>query len=119
MRREILFLVVLAAWFAVSAPTLFSASDAKSTFELTIDDVCVLSGRGTVVTGRISKGKIKVKDKLSIFRDSASLVKARVTGVEKKGQILKVAEADDDEVGLTLEGLGAVKPRRGDVIRKP
>jgi len=83
-------------------------------FSLPIEDVFSISGRGTVVTGRVERGKIKVGEEVELvgFRDT---VKTTVTGVEMFNKEMKEALAGDN-VGLLLRGIKKEDVERGQVV---
>lgn len=91
--------------------------DKEKPFLLPIEDVFSISGRGTVVTGRIEQGIINVGDEVEIvgFKDT---VKTTVTGVEMFNKEMKTGEAGDN-VGLLLRGIKKEDVERGQVIVKP
>jgi elongation factor Tu len=82
-----------------------------------IEDVFSISGRGTVVTGRIERGKIKVGEEVEIvgLRDTRKSV---VTGVEMFRKLLDEGVAGDN-VGCLLRGIGKDEVERGQVLCKP
>jgi elongation factor Tu len=82
-----------------------------------VEDVFSISGRGTVVTGRIEQGKIKVGDEVEIIglRDNKKTI---CTGVEMFRKQLDDGQAGDN-VGLLLRGIGKDDVERGQVIAKP
>ncbi len=86
-------------------------------FLMPIEDVFSISGRGTVVTGRIEKGKVKVGEEVEIvgYRDTQKTV---VTGVEMFRKILDAGEAGDN-VGVLLRGLKREEVERGQVLAQP
>src|SRR5213595_3882091 len=86
-------------------------------FLMPIEDVFSISGRGTVVTGRIERGKIKVGEEVEIvgLRDTKKSV---VTGVEMFRKLLDQGEAGDN-VGCLLRGIGKDEVERGQVLCKP
>ncbi len=86
-------------------------------FLMPIEDVFSISGRGTVVTGRIEKGKVKVSEEVEIvgYRDTQKTV---VTGVEMFRKILDSGEAGDN-VGVLLRGLKREEVERGQVLAQP
>ncbi|MEW6337520.1 MAG: elongation factor Tu [Acidobacteriota bacterium] len=91
--------------------------DIDKPFLMPIEDVFSISGRGTVVTGRIERGVVKVSDEMEIvgFRDT---VKRVVTGVEMFRKLLDQGQAGDN-VGLLLRGTEKSDVERGQVIAKP
>jgi len=86
-------------------------------FLMPIEDIFTITGRGTVVTGRVERGKVKVGEDVEIvgFRDTAKTV---VTGVEMFRKLLDEGLAGDN-VGLLLRGIGKDDVERGQVIAKP
>src|SRR5499427_1714267 len=86
-------------------------------FLMPIEDIFSISGRGTVVTGRIERGKVKVGEDVEIvgFRDTRKTV---VTGVEMFKKQLDEGMAGDN-AGLLLRGIGKEEVERGMVLAKP
>ena len=86
-------------------------------FLMPIEDIFTITGRGTVVTGRVERGKVKVGGDVEIvgFRDTAKTV---VTGVEMFRKLLDEGLAGDN-VGLLLRGIGKDDVERGQVIANP
>ena len=86
-------------------------------FLLPIEDVFTISGRGTVVTGRLERGVIKVGDELELvgFRPTQKTV---CTGVEMFRKILDRGEAGDN-IGVLLRGIKRDEVERGQVVAKP
>ncbi|HEY6420574.1 MAG TPA: elongation factor Tu [Candidatus Binataceae bacterium] len=86
-------------------------------FLMSIEDVFSISGRGTVVTGRVDQGKIKVGEEVEIvgFRDTTKTV---VTGVEMFRKLLDQGQAGDN-IGVLLRGLKREDVERGQVLAKP
>jgi elongation factor Tu len=86
-------------------------------FLMPIEDVFSISGRGTVVTGRIEKGAVKVSEEVEIvgFKDTQKTV---VTGVEMFRKLLDEGQAGDN-VGVLLRGLKREDVERGQVLAKP
>jgi len=86
-------------------------------FLMPIEDVFSISGRGTVVTGRIETGIVKVGDEVEIvgIRDTQKTV---VTGVEMFRKLLDSGEAGDN-VGALIRGIGREDVERGQVLAKP
>ena len=87
-------------------------------FLMPIEDVFSITGRGTVATGRIESGVIKVGDPVDIIGMGAEKLKSTVTGVEMFRKILDEGEAGDN-AGLLLRGIDKDEIRRGMVIAKP
>ena len=86
-------------------------------FAMPIEDIFSITGRGTVVTGRVERGKVKVGEEVEIvgFRDTRKTV---VTGVEMFRKLLDEGMAGDN-VGLLLRGIEKEEVERGQVIAKP
>ncbi|HVO80823.1 MAG TPA: elongation factor Tu, partial [Terriglobales bacterium] len=86
-------------------------------FLMPIEDIFSISGRGTVVTGRIERGKVKVSEEVEIvgFRETRKTV---VTGVEMFKKQLDEGMAGDN-AGLLLRGIGKDEVERGMVLAKP
>jgi elongation factor Tu len=86
-------------------------------FLMPVEDVFSITGRGTVATGRVERGTVKVGEEVEIvgFKDTQKTV---VTGVEMFRKILDQAEAGDN-VGLLLRGIEKEGIERGQVLAKP
>jgi elongation factor Tu len=86
-------------------------------FLMPIEDVFSISGRGTVVTGRVERGIVKVGDEVEIvgIKDTRKVV---VTGVEMFRKLLDQGEAGDN-IGALLRGVGREEVERGQVLAKP
>ncbi len=93
------------------------ARDIDKTFLMPVEDVFSISGRGTVVTGRIERGIVNVNEEVEIvgIRDT---VKTTVTGVEMFRKLLDQGQAGDN-VGLLLRGTKREDVERGQVLCKP
>src|SRR5260370_19089010 len=93
------------------------AGAAEEPLLMAIEDIFSIQGRGTVVTGRIERGIIKVGEEAEIvgFRDTRKTV---VTGVEMFKKLLDEGRAGDN-VGLLLRGIEKTDVERGQVISKP
>ena len=91
--------------------------DVDKPFLMPVEDVFSISGRGTVVTGRIERGVIKVGDEIEVvgIRDTQ---KTTVTGVEMFRKLLDQGQAGDN-AGLLLRGLKRDDVERGQVLAKP
>ncbi|MDY6381106.1 MAG: elongation factor Tu [Synergistales bacterium] len=92
--------------------------DKDKDFLMPVEDVFSITGRGTVATGRIETGIIKVGDPVDIIGMGAEKLKSTVTGVEMFRKLLDEGEAGDN-VGLLLRGIDKDEIRRGMVIAKP
>jgi len=86
-------------------------------FLMPIEDIFTISGRGTVVTGRVDRGKVKIGEEIEIvgFRETMKKV---VTGVEMFRKLLDEGEAGDN-VGILLRGTNKDDVERGMVLAKP
>ena len=91
--------------------------DNEKPFLMSVEDVFSITGRGTVATGRIERGTIKVGEEVEIvgLRDT---VKTTVTGVEMFRKLLDKGQAGDN-VGLLLRGIDKEGIERGQVLAKP
>jgi elongation factor Tu len=86
-------------------------------FLMPVEDVFSISGRGTVVTGRVERGRVKVGEEVEIvgFRDTSKTV---VTGVEMFRKILDEGQAGDN-IGVLLRGIKREEVERGQVLAQP
>jgi elongation factor Tu len=91
--------------------------DVDKDFLMPIEDVFTISGRGTVVTGRIERGRVKVGEEMEIVGIRPTMKKV-VTGVEMFRKLLDSGEAGDN-VGLLLRGTERKDVERGQVVAKP
>jgi len=91
--------------------------DVDKPFLMPVEDVFSISGRGTVVTGRVERGVVKVGEEIAIIgiRDTQKKV---VTGVEMFRKLLDQGQAGDN-VGLLVRGLDKDEVERGQVVAKP
>ena len=91
--------------------------DVDKPFMMPIEDVFSISGRGTVVTGRVERGRVKVGEEAEIvgFRPTTKKV---VTGVEMFRKLLDSGEAGDN-IGVLLRGVEKTDVERGQVLAKP
>ena len=87
-------------------------------FLMPVEDVMTISGRGTVVTGRVERGQVKLQDEVEIVGLSKESKKTVVTGVEMFRKTLDQAEAGDN-VGILLRGTQRNEVERGQVLAKP
>ena len=87
-------------------------------FLMPIEDVMTISGRGTVVTGRVERGTVKLQDEVEIVGLSKESKKTIITGVEMFRKILDQAEAGDN-IGALLRGIQRSEVERGQVLAKP
>lgn len=92
--------------------------DVDKPFLMAIEDVFSISGRGTVVTGRIERGKVKTSDEVELVGIKAESKKTVVTGVEMFRKTLDEGIAGDN-VGLLLRGVEKDEVERGMVVAQP
>ncbi len=92
--------------------------DVDKPFLMAVEDVFSISGRGTVVTGRIERGKVKVSEEVEIVGIKEETQKSVVTGVEMFRKLLDEGQAGDN-VGLLLRGIEKEAVERGMVMAKP
>ncbi len=87
-------------------------------FLMPVEDVFTITGRGTVATGRVERGQIKVGEEVEIIGLSDERKKTTVTGVEMFRKLLDYAEAGDN-IGTLLRGIQRTEIERGQVLCKP
>jgi len=87
-------------------------------FSMPIEDVFSITGRGTVVTGRVERGQIKVGDEVEIVGFDERSRKTVATGVEMFRKLMDYAEAGDN-IGVLLRGIDRESIQRGQVLAKP
>ncbi len=87
-------------------------------FLMPVEDVFSITGRGTVATGRVERGAIKVGEPVEILGLGEAPIKSVVTGVEMFRKLLDAAEAGDN-AGILLRGVDKEQIKRGMVIAKP
>ena len=87
-------------------------------FLMPVEDVFTITGRGTVATGRVERGVVKVSDEVEIVGLKAEKPKTVVTGVEMFRKLLDQAEAGDN-IGVLLRGIDRKDIERGQVLAKP
>ena len=92
--------------------------DVDNPFLMPVEDVFSITGRGTVATGRVEKGKVKVQDNVEIVGLTTERRTVVVTGVEMFKKMLDEAAAGDN-VGLLLRGVQRNEIQRGQVLSKP
>ncbi|KYH33694.1 elongation factor Tu [Neomoorella mulderi] len=92
--------------------------DVDKPFLMPIEDVFTITGRGTVTTGRVERGKVKVGDEVEIIGLRDQVRKTVVTGVEMFRKILDEAVAGDN-IGTLLRGVERKEVERGMVLAKP
>ncbi|MCI2058713.1 MAG: elongation factor Tu [Oscillibacter sp.] len=87
-------------------------------FLMPVEDVFTISGRGTVATGRVERGILKMSDEVEIVGLSDEKKKTVVTGIEMFHKLLDFAEAGDN-IGVLLRGVDRTGVERGQVLSKP
>ena len=92
--------------------------DTDKPFLMPVEDVFSITGRGTVATGRVESGVIKVQDEVEIVGLTEEIRKVVVTGVEMFRKLLDQAEAGDN-IGVLLRGVQRTDIERGQVLAKP
>ena len=92
--------------------------DVDKPFLMPIEDIFSITGRGTVVTGRVDRGKIALQDTVEIIGIRPKIQKTVVTGVEMFRKLLDEAQAGDN-IGLLLRGIQKEDVERGQVVAKP
>jgi elongation factor Tu len=94
------------------------ARDVDKPFLMPVEDVFTITGRGTVITGRIERGIVKVNEEVEIVGIKAESQKTTVTGVEMFRKLLDEGQAGEN-VGLLLRGTKREDVERGQVVCKP
>ena len=92
--------------------------DTDKPFLMPVEDVFSITGRGTVATGRVERGMVKVGDQVEIVGLSDEKRTTVVTGVEMFRKLLDFAEAGDN-IGVLLRGVQRTEIERGQVLAKP
>ena len=92
--------------------------DTDKPFLMPVEDVFSITGRGTVATGRVESGVVKVQDEVEIVGLTDEIRKVVVTGVEMFRKLLDQAEAGDN-IGVLLRGVQRNEIERGQVLAKP
>ena len=92
--------------------------DNDQPFLMPVEDVMTISGRGTVATGRVERGTLKVNDTVEIVGLTEKTTSAVVTGVEMFHKSLEQAESGDN-VGILLRGVQRDEISRGQVLARP
>ena len=87
-------------------------------FLMAVEDVMTISGRGTVATGRVERGQLKLNEKVEIVGLSDEKRETVVTGIEMFHKLLDYAEAGDN-IGALLRGVAKTEIERGQVLSKP
>lgn len=102
---------------AVDAYIPTPARDTEKTFLMPVEDVFTITGRGTVATGRVERGVVRVNDEVEIVGLVEESKKVIVTGLEMFRKLLDFAEAGDN-VGALLRGVDRNDIERGQVLAK-
>src|SRR5918992_916485 len=92
--------------------------DVNKPFLMPIEDVFTITGRGTVVTGRVEQGQLKLGDEIEIVGIEPKTSKTVVTGIEMFRKMLDEARAGDN-AGILLRGTKKDEVQRGQVLAKP
>ncbi|WCF07815.1 elongation factor Tu [Paenibacillus thiaminolyticus] len=92
--------------------------DTEKPFLMPVEDVFSITGRGTVATGRVERGTVKVGDEIEIVGIQEETKKSVVTGVEMFRKLLDSAQAGDN-IGALLRGVDRKEIERGQVLAKP
>ena len=92
--------------------------DVDKPFLMPVEDVFTITGRGTVATGRVERGTVKLNDEMEIVGISEETKKTVITGIEMFRKLLDQGQAGDN-VGLLLRGIDKTEIERGQVICKP
>src|SRR5699024_748044 len=92
--------------------------DTDKPFMMPVEDVFSITGRGTVATGRVERGQVKVSDEVEIVGLNDGAVKTTVTGVEMFRKLLDYAEAGDNNDAL-IRGIDREQVNRGQVLAEP
>ncbi|MGD6818654.1 elongation factor Tu [Metabacillus sp. 84] len=92
--------------------------DIEKPFMMPVEDVFSITGRGTVATGRVERGQVKVGDVIEIIGLAEEPKSTTVTGVEMFRKLLDYAEAGDN-IGALLRGVAREDIQRGQVLAKP
>ncbi|GEO57359.1 elongation factor Tu [Companilactobacillus bobalius] len=92
--------------------------DNTKPFMMPVEDVFTITGRGTVASGRIDRGEIKIGDEVEIVGLKPEVLKSTVTGLEMFRKTLDLGEAGDN-VGILLRGVNRDQIERGQVLAKP
>ncbi|MBI4744907.1 MAG: elongation factor Tu, partial [Actinobacteria bacterium] len=92
--------------------------DIDKPFLMPVEDVFSITGRGTVATGRVERGKVKVGDEVEIIGMKEAVKKTIVTGVEMFRKLMDEAQAGDN-IGTLLRGINKDEIERGQVLAAP
>jgi len=92
--------------------------DIKKPFMLPIESVYSIAGRGTVATGKVLQGTIKLNDEIEVFGFNDESIKTNVTGIEMFNKTVDKGMAGDN-LGILLKGLTKDQVRRGQIVSLP
>jgi elongation factor Tu len=92
--------------------------DVDKPFLMPVEDVFTITGRGTVATGRVDRGRVKVGEEIEIIGMKDEIKKTVVTGVEMFRKLLDEAQAGDN-IGVLLRGIQRAEVERGQVVAHP
>ena len=92
--------------------------DTENPFMMPVEDVFSITGRGTVATGRVERGEVRVGEEIEIVGINEAPTKTTVTGVEMFRKLLDYAQAGDN-IGALLRGVAREDIERGQVLAKP
>ncbi|MBE6919923.1 MAG: elongation factor Tu, partial [Ruminococcaceae bacterium] len=92
--------------------------DDEKPFLMPVEDVFTISGRGTVATGRVERGRLNLSEEVEIIGLTEERAKTVVTGIEMFRKMLDYAEAGDN-IGALLRGVAREDIERGQVLCKP
>ena len=108
--------VTAAATSSTTTSATTGATTGDGSFRMTVEDIFSIHNRGTVVTGRIASGTVRVGMQVNVVRDGGVAFTTEVTGVEMFRKVLDTATAGDN-VGLRLEGLSKEQLHAGDLLQ--
>lgn len=86
-------------------------------FCIEVQDVFTITGRGTVITGQVASGSVRVGDTVTLLRTDGTCREVVIAGIEMFRKLLDIAQAGDN-VGLLLRGLTKNDISRGDILTK-
>jgi translation elongation factor EF-Tu-like GTPase len=98
-----------------STVTDYVSSAPSGPFRLEVEDVFSITGRGTVVTGTVASGRVRVGDSVGLRRADGSRVELEVTGLEAFQKRMTSAGAGD-HIGVLVNGVGSDEIAQGDVL---
>ncbi len=101
-----------------STPTIAMATTPTDPFLMPVEDVFSISGRGTVVTGKILRGQVKVGDSLDIVGINDRSIRVQLRGIEMFNKTLTEVK-EGDNCGLLIAGVLKNDVKRGMVLAKP